>query len=445
VFTQIGKFILGSFSGSLLPISLACAQYVHPLDFPKMPQFEKIPSEYLLNIPLGNSLEELDQDNGWIELKNEAFHSDYEMQSYNLDDLNSSYEDFGVPDEFKNAEISITSIHVEKPFFKLPTKSSDLELDYNHALTNLIKRTLQHTASTPINNPIDTNWIESSNQEDILGEIETYPTHPSVFIRNSLVRHIENHEINSGKAIDKQLTETLSYHEVLTSYPVFSGTTSSTPLVSYNIFESETLESFISENSSHETTYAIGSRQRRLTTYVWEMTDFADYNKDTANDFFDLSGYGGDDLKIILKPLSSGTIGAGTSENLSATQGVATNMPVYPDGGIWSPATRTYNDFIKITGTLPSSITVDASAMKYFMNWHYGDWGISTTDVSPNHYDLVYYSAVPEPSTYFMIGALFCFIGCKKASRNSFKSMLSKVFKHLKTKAHMEDIQDRIS
>ena len=410
-----------------------------------MPQFEKIPSEYFLNIPLGNSFEEFDQDSGWIELQEEAFHTDYEMQSTNLKDLNSSYEDFGMHDEFKNAKISISSIQLEKPDLKHSSKSSYPELDHTFARTNLIKRTLQHTASTPINNPIDTNWIGSSNQEDILGEIETYPTHPSVFIRNSLVRHIENHEMNSGKDIDKQLTESLSYHEVLTSYPVFSGITSSTPLVIYNIFESETLEFFISENSSHETTYAIGSRQRRLTTYVWEMTDFADYNKDTANDFFDLSGYGGDDLKIILKPLSSGSSGAGTSENLSATQGVATNMPVYPDGGIWSPATRTYNDFIKITGTLPNSINVDASAMKYFMNWHYGDWGISTTDVSPNHYDLVYYSAVPEPSTYFMIGALFCFIGCKKASRNSIKSMLSKVFKHLKTKAHMEDIQDRIS
>jgi hypothetical protein len=445
VFTQIGKFILGSFSGSLLPISLACAQYVHPLDFPKMPQLEKIPSEYLLHIPLGNSLEELEQDSGWIELKEEAFHSDYEMQGTNLNDLNSSYEDFGMPNEFKNAEISISSIQLEKPVLKHSSKSSDPELDHTFALTNLIESTLQHTASTSINNPIDTNWIESYHPKNISDEIETYPTHPSVFIRNSLISHIKNYGMHSGKAIDKQPTETLNYLEVLTSYPVFSGITSSTPLAYYNIFEANPAESFSSEYSSPETTYTNGSRQRRLTTYVWEMTDFADYNKDTANDFFDLSGYGGDDLKIILKPLSSGSIGAGTSENLSATQGVATNMPVFPDGGIWSPATRTYNDFMKITGTLPNSITVDASAMKYYMNWHYGDWGISTTDVSPNHYDLVYYSAVPEPSTYFMTGALFCFIGFNRSSRNAFKSMLSTVFKHLKTKDNTKDVLDRIS
>jgi hypothetical protein len=130
-------------------------------------------------------------------------------------------------------------------------------------------------------------------------------------------------------------------------------------------------------------------------------------------------------------------------------------MPVYPDSGIWTPSERTYNDFMKITGVhapLASSITVDASAMKYYMNWHYGDWGISTTygdweisNGSSNHYDLVYYSAVPEPSTYFMTGALFCFIGFNRTSRNAFKSMLSKVFMHWKTQDKIEDVQDRIS
>ena len=429
---------------------MAWAQYVHPFDFPKMPQIETIPSEYLLHIPLGNSLAGLDQDSGWIELKEEAFHSDYEMLSTNLNDLNGSYEDFGMHDEFKNAEISISSIKLEKPVLKHSSKSLDPELDHTFALTNLIESTLQHTASTSINNPIDTNRFESSNQEDIAGEIETYPSHPSVFIRNSLVRHIENHGMTSDKVSDKKPTETLSYNEVLTSYPLFSGITSSTPLAFYNIFEANPTESFSSEESSPEKTHAIVSRQRRLNyTYVWEMTDFADYDKDTVNDYLDLGNWSnGDTLKIVLKPLSSGSVAAGTAENGSATEGVATNMPVYPDSGIWTPSQRTYNDFMKITGVdapSASSITVDASAMKYYMNWHYGDWGISTTEVSPNHYDLVYYSAVPEPSTYFMTGALFCFIGCNKASRNAFKSMLSTVFKHLKTKDNTKDVLDRIS
>lgn len=170
----------------------------------------------------------------------------------------------------------------------------------------------------------------------------------------------------------------------------------------------------------------IPRKQRRLTTYVWEMSDFNDYSSNNSNDYFNLAGWSGDDLKIVLKPLSSGGVAAGTNENGSATQGVASNMPVFPDSAIWSPSTRTYNDFLEITGTLPSSITIDASAVKYYMNWHYGDWDISTTDVSANHYDLVYYSAVPEPSTYIMTGALCCLIGCNKRTKKLFKIFSNK-------------------
>jgi hypothetical protein len=448
VFTQIGKFILGSFMGSFVPISLAWAQYVHPLNFPKMPQIEKIPSEYLLNIPRGNSLEELEQDSGWIEVKEEAFHSDYEMQGTNLNDLNSSYEDFGMHDEFKNAEISISSIKLEKPVLKHSSKSSDPELDHTFALTNLIESTLQHTASTSINNPIDTNWIEAYHPKDIAGEIETYPSHPSVFIRNSLVRHIENHGMTSDKVSDKKPTENLSYNEVLTSYPLFSGITSSTPLAFYNIFEANPAESFSSEESSPEKPHAIVSRQRRSShhIYYWEMTDFADYDN-SENDILYFNGnFSSDTFTIIIKPLTGGAgVGTGNNgqdQNNSATQGVSGNMPVYPDNAIWSPPTRTFSNFLQFNSSNVPIVNVDASAVKYFMNWHYGDWDAEQVG---NNFNLVYYSAVPEPSTYFMTGALFCFIGCNRSSRNTFKSMLSKVFKHSKTKDNTEDIQDRIS
>jgi len=99
---------------------------------------------------------------------------------------------------------------------------------------------------------------------------------------------------------------------------------------------------------------------------------------------------------------------------------------------------------MKITGTLPSSITIDASAVKYYMNWHYGDWDISTTDVSANHYDLVYYSAVPEPSTYFMTGALFCLIGYNRVSRLAAKRIckrtLEKIFNKEVSKQSSEEV-----
>jgi len=418
------------------------AQYVHPLDYPKVPQVDQIPSEYFLNFQLENPFQLLEQDANCIKLK-EAFIFEQDITKIKLNTPNSYEEDFWMPEGYKTTKTS--SILQQNSVFNPSNKSQDPELDNDLALTNLIENSLKQIPTTLINNPIDPNLIDSSHQDELLEGIQTYPAHPNAFFHDSSVNQTENSRTTAGKPKDKHPTETLSYNEVLTSYPVYSGITSSTPSVYYNIFESETLESFSSENSYPETTYAVVSRQRRLTTYVWEMTDFAVYDKDTANDFLDLTGYGGDDLMIVLKPLSSGSVAAGTAENGGATQGVASNMPVHPDSGIWSPSSRTYNDFMKITGTLPSSITIDASAVKYYMNWHYGDWDISTTDVSANHYDLVYYSAVPEPSTYFMTGALFCFIGCNRSSRNTIKIFFSKVFMRWKTKDITEDVQDRIS
>ena len=423
---------------------------MHPLDYPKVPQVDKIPSEYFLNLQLESPFQLLEQDADWIELKKEAFISKQDMKKIKLNDLNSHEDDFGIPEGFKTSKTS--SVLHPNLVLNPSDKSSDPELDHNFALTNLIENSLKHIPTTQINNPIDPNLIDSSHQDELLEGIQTYPAHPKAFFHDSSVNQTENSRTTTGKPKDKHPTEILSYNEVLTSYPVYSGITSSTPLVYYNIFESETLESFSSENSSPETTYAINSRQRRvLHTYVWEMKDFANYTKNDGgeddNDYLDLGNWtDGDTLKIILNPLSSGSVTVGTAENGSATQGVASNMPVFPDSGIWSPSTRTYNDFMKITGAYapsPPSITVDASAMKYYMNWYYGDWSIETG--SSEHYNLVYYSAVPEPSTYFMIGALFCFIGCNSSSRNTIKTFLSKAFMHWKTKDITEDVQDRIS
>lgn len=446
--------MMGSILGSLLPISLAWAQYVHPLNFPKIPQPEKIPSEYLLHIPLGNSLEELGQDSGWIELQEEAFHSDYETQSTNWNDLNSSNEDFRMPDEFKNAETSISFIQLEKSVLKHSSESSDPELDHNIALTNLIKNSLQHTASTAIDNPIDTNWIEAYHQKDIAGEIETYPSHPSFLIRNSSVRHIENYGMHSGKAIGNKGTETLSYHEVLTSYPLFSGITSGTPLAYYNIFEANPTESFSSEYSSPEKTYAVGSRQRRAnfdsaTTYLWEIRDFSPDISNRGNvsgyDYFTLTDFNANlgTFQLEIVPLKSGSIGTGND-------GLDTGSTDYgkPDNSSYS-----YNSyagtsgfhFLHVSGNITGTpvFNINSDAISYYLGHWYGDWGVYHDTANKNFY--LTYSAVPEPSTYFMTGALFCFIGFNRSSRNAFKSLLSPVFKHWKTKDNTEDVQDRIS
>jgi hypothetical protein len=473
VHIQIEKFILGSLLGLVVPISLVWAQYVHPLDFPKIPQLEKIPSDYLLNIPLGNSLKELEQDSRWIELQEEAIQSNYEIQSSNIKDFNCSYEDFGMHDEFKNAETSISSIQPEKPFLKHSSKSSVPELDHTFALTNLIESTLQHTASTSINNPIDTNWIESYHPKNISDEIETYPTHPGVFIRNSLISHIKNHGMTSDKVSDKKPTETLSYQEILTSYPVYSGITSSKPLLYYNIFESDTLGIFTafdspfqidSDLSGSEPIQTTSLRQRRTydsgSAYDWEINDFdgsSNSNSDPLS-FIGSLNAGGTDPKFKLNVIANDGIDSLAVLAWGHIGGNALND--YSETNGFKFLSHNKNDTTIGTGNVLGSFelrvtdaTTGKTGIDSWLNdpsWH--NWGVWAADTgSTREFFLTYdynplsYSPVPEPSTYFMTGALFCFIGCNRASRNAFKSLLSTVFKHWKTKDNTEDIQDRIS
>ena len=449
---QIEKFTVGSLLGLLVPISLAWAQYVHPLNFPRMPQLEQIPSDYLFNIPLENALEELEQDSEWIELKEEAFHSDYEMQSTNLNDLNNSFEDFRMSDEFKKAKISISSNQLEKPILKPSSKSSDLELDHNFALTHLIKSSLQHKTTTPINNSIDANWIESSHQEDISGKIETYPSPTSVFILNSSVRHIESHEMTSGKASDKQTTETLNYKEVMTSYPVYSGITSKVSHPFFNIFDQSFADRSISTSETSQALpnepILLTSRQRRVdfdstTTYVWEIESFSSFD---SFDFGTVDTTSGNTFNIYIYPTSGKNTGNDGFDFNSANQ---KTMAGVISGYDTIQTNKLFMSEI-VTGGDSLTFNIDDSLWQYVhMDWA-GEtsWSVSNSgndyylNYSPNGFKL---SVVPEPSTYFMTGALFCFIGCNRASRDTIKTFLSKVFMHWKTKDHIEDVHNRIS
>jgi hypothetical protein len=246
----------------------------------------------------------------------------------------------------------------------------------------------------------------------------------------------------------------LSYLEVLTSYPVYSGITSSTSLVYYNIFESETLESFSSENSSPEKTYAVGSRQRRAnfdsaTTYLWEIRDFTPDISNRGNvsgyDYFTLADFNASlgTFQLEIVPLKSGSIGIGNGglDTDSTDYGKPENSP----NSYNSYADTSGFHFLNVTGAITGtpSFNINSDAISYYLGHWYGDWGVYHDTANKNFY--LTYSAVPEPSTYFMTGALFCFIGCNKASRNAFKSMLSTVFKHLKTKDNTKDVLDRIS
>ncbi|MDA0905027.1 MAG: hypothetical protein O2874_01750 [Verrucomicrobia bacterium] len=440
-----------------MPTSLVWAQYVHPLDYPKVPQVDKIPSEYFLNLQLESPFQLLEQDADWIELKKEAFISEQDMKKIKLKDLNSYEDDFGIPEGFKTSKTS--SVLQPNLVLNPSDKSSDPELDHNFALTNLIENSLKHIPTTQINNPIDPNLIDSSHQDELLEGIQTYPAHPKAFFHDSTVNQTENSRTTTGKPKDKHPTEILSYNEVLTSYPVYSGITSSTPSVYYNIFESDALEIFSSitpivsddENIFPNTLSSRGfSRQRRVnfdsnTAYLWEIRDFTpdSSNKGSRYDYFTLvdfnSSLGTFDLEIV--PLQSGNIG-------TTTFGLDTNSTYY---GKPANSSNSYNSyagtsgfhFLNVSGTITGTpnFNINSDAISYYLGHWYGDWGFHQDG---NDFYLTY-SAVPEPSTYFMTGILFCFIGCNRSTRNTIKTFFSKIFMRWKTKDIAEDVQDRIS
>ncbi|MDG1131191.1 MAG: hypothetical protein P8N21_00730, partial [Opitutales bacterium] len=62
-----------------------------------------------------------------------------------------------------------------------------------------------------------------------------------------------------------------------------------------------------------------------------------------------------------------------------------------------------------------------------------------------NHYDLIYYSAVPEPSTYFMTGALFCLIACNRESRRSIKKIVSFFYSRHSRKENPTEVENQLS
>ena len=93
--------------------------------------------------------------------------------------------------------------------------------------------------------------------------------------------------MTSRKASDHQSTETLSYNEILTSYPEFSVNTSKVSLPFFNIFDFSFADRSISTPKTSQLlsneTILLTSRQRRVdfdssTTYVWEIEDFSTFD-----------------------------------------------------------------------------------------------------------------------------------------------------------------------
>ena len=261
--------------------------------------------------------------------------------------------------------------------------------------------------------------------------------------------------------------EFLVPESLLKRYPVFSFNEDDPKLI-FNIFEENPLISLDSENLQADENLPVRTSKYRRANYTfeWEIADFT--STGTNNDYFDfpVNTFSSDDIITIrIKPIIGGTAnrdGNGTDLNSSATEEL--NTPKYIldglaynyDSGtgvqkgispeIWTDAVSGKDwdrewDLMRITGNQPE-ILIDASAMQYYMNWYYGDWGFTGTGPE---YNLIYYSAVPEPSTYFMTGILLCLIGCSRQSRQSIKSLWLKALPNQSEKENTCKVKNRLS
>jgi hypothetical protein len=252
------------------------------------------------------------------------------------------------------------------------------------------------------------------------------------------------------------------------NYPDFTGTKDSSMLLTYNVFEQsfenisspvDTTKHTLSQNNSPEPTYVRSTRQRRAnwnsdSTYSWEINDF-DPEANASNPILSEptnfnAPFPGNPGKFKLNVTATGGIDSLSVLAYGMTGGNALNDYTGTNGFHFMTATG-WNS----SGDVTEKFEITTSGIDAWLNGFDGYnlstdlWGVYAG--ADNKYYLTYtfsdlnFSPVPEPSTYFMTGILFCLIGCNRSSRNAFKSFLHKTFNHWKTKPKCLDIQKRIS
>lgn len=283
--------------------------------------------------------------------------------------------------------------------------------------------------------------------------------------------------INVGKGTNyrENSSKFLSYREVLYPYPQYSEFTSPFSLSKYNIFENNFEKTFSLVDSSKiaveiattiEPTITSSIRQRRANwdstvTYTWEMDDF-DPNATHAKlgvtnfnaPFPDNPGYFNLDISAnnglgSLAVLAYGTTG-GNALNDYLHDDTNTNGFLFMTATGWNVSGDITNKFNIRTNDLGGGNTGIDSWLNGFDNYDdpkklWGVWKNGDNFYLTYEFSNLNFSPVPEPSTYFMTGALFCLIGCNRSSRNAFKLILHKTFNFWKTKPQCQDIQKPIS
>jgi hypothetical protein len=264
-------------------------------------------------------------------------------------------------------------------------------------------------------------YFKSSNET-------TSPSSAQISVKKSFKSNKFNPEDASNFVNSKNNYPTFTF-----VYPI--------PKYFFNVFEENQVtvtdrKDLSTINLSSDYTQVTSNRDRRVafnpsSTYVWEIQDFNTY------DTFDFDDSDSGDLNIYIYPTSSvDTNNDGTSHSTGTSMVSGYNS--------------SKNDFTLMIQTGNFNVTIDESL------WHYvhQDWAKESSWTSRKVSDTYYLeynsngfqlSVVPEPSTYFMTGALFCMLGCNRQTRKSFKLLFAKLFYKLKLKVSCSSIRKKVS
>jgi hypothetical protein len=249
-------------------------------------------------------------------------------------------------------------------------------------------------------------------------------------------------------------------------YPIFASPKNQ-PLFSFNPFQQNSFEpldtstSFMVQGEEGSNPRHIRSnRQRRAAwnsanTYTWEINDFNPTNT-SANPVgviskpFDenLTSFETDptDASIFLEIFANGGVGSLAVLAYGMTGGNALNDYAEDDGFKIMTATGWDADN---NASNPDSLDVSTyfslkteeidyatgSPINEWLNGYptydnlWGVWKEGDDFYLTYKFSNLNFSPVPEPSTYFMTGALFCLIGCNRTSRQSARRLTDALFK----------------
>ena len=274
------------------------------------------------------------------------------------------------------------------------------------------------------------------------------------------------------KVFEKSTDQVNFFHErsLFSQYPDFSFLPLNPPKFLFDIFSLNALiplpqnENIVtSEDKTYYTTnYPRDKRQRRANwiagnTYSWEINDFNSSNSSdnpkltepsnfvsapNTTTQFNLNVIANDGIDS-LSVLAYGTTGGNAQNDYIGSQGF-----LFLSASGWTGNDGDVTSFFNLNSSSSGGNTGIDEWLNGFDGYTKATdlWGVYKAG---DNFYLTYefsnlnFSPVPEPSTYFMTGALFCLLGCNSSSRRSLKFLLCGTLLKYSAKENCEVINNR--